>query len=107
MNKHQFTQLEKTRLESVENFKKQKLDYQTHNIKQLYINNNQIQTSITYNTNNTNDINNINNMKKVKEEEETWFWNESTNISELNIEDSGYFDIKEESKTNKKALFSI
>lgn len=47
-------------------------------------------------------------MKKVKKEEKTWFWNESTNISELNIEDSGYFDIKkEESKTNKKALFLI
>ena len=101
MVKRQLAQLKKARLASVEHFKKQKLEDQTHHTEQLRIDN-QVRTSDTHNTDDTNDTEDT---KEVEEEEETWFWHESANESESDTEDDGgYSDIeREESKTEEEA----
>ena len=89
MVKRQLAHLKKARLASVEHFKKQKLEHQTHYTVQLRIYDNQVLTSNTHDTNNTNDTNDnqvltsdahdtndtndTDGTKEVDEEEETWF----------------------------------
>ena len=102
MIKRQLAHLKKAKLASVEHFKKQKLEHQTHDTERFRINDNQVRTSDTYDTDDTNDTDDT---KEVEEEGKTWFWHESANESESDTEDEdgGYSDPEgEESRTEKE-----
>ena len=104
MVKSQLAYLKKPRLASVEHFKKQKLEHQTHDTEQLRIDYNQVRTSDTQDTHDTDVTNDMDDTKMVEEDEETSFWHESANESESDTEDGGYSNIESgESKTEEEA----
>ena len=94
--KRQLAHLKNARLASVEHFKKQKLERsQSTNTEQLRIEDDQLRTSDTSDT---------------EDREGVWFWNESTNETDSDSECSGKSDEEEldcgpeESRTEKEAI---
>lgn len=94
--KRQLAHLKNTRLASVEHFKKQKLKRsQSTNTEQLRIDDDQLRTSDTRDT---------------EDREGVWFWNESANETDSDSEcggesDEGELDCgPEESRTEKEAV---
>lgn len=95
MTKRQLAHLRKARLASVEHFKRQEFEHQTHDTEQIRIDGNQVRTSNTHDSDYT---------KDVEDKGETWFWNESANESESDTEDGGYSDLDgEESRAEGAA----
>ena len=95
--KRQLAHLKKARLASVEHFKKQKLERsQSTNTEQLRIDDDQLRTSDTSDT---------------EDREGFWFWNESANETDSDSEctresDEGELDCgPEEFRTEKEAVF--
>ena len=107
-NKRRFAQLKEARFASIAHFKKQKLE-QISNTEQPRINDNKL------NTNNMGDASNTGNMGNTSvdtDEKGTWFWNQSANELESDLECDRYSDSKRNSepeveekgsKTEKKA----
>ena len=93
--KRQLAHLKKARLASVEHFKKQKLERsQSTNTEQLRIDDDQLRTSDTSDT---------------EDREGFWFWNESANETDSDSEcsgesDEGELDCGPESRTEKEAV---
>lgn len=104
MTKRQLAHLKKARFASVEHFKKQKLEHQTHDTEQLCINDNQVRTNDTYDTDDTNDTDDT---KEVEEEGKTWFWHESANESESLQVPSGCTSLSQEKSFREQRLAAL